>query len=261
MDINDLKAIGKKLMEAMPAYRFAQNARQTIQIGAAGDTTHPIDKAAEDIIVSYLQTLNDPLTIVSEELGVMDVNGGGDLVLIDPIDGSRNAVYGLPIYSTSIAVSAGKTIGDCYIGYIINLVNGDEFYAVKGHGAFINDTRIQSHHSEETEIILYESQEPAKDLPRLMRLFSLAKRLRSLGSTALDVAYVALGAGAAFVTPSRSRSFDFAAGYVIIKEAGGILTNIDGNNIDHIEINLERASTILACVNESVHRRALEALK
>ncbi|MBF0538943.1 MAG: hypothetical protein HQL03_11915 [Nitrospirae bacterium] len=261
VDINDLKAIGRQLMAAIPAYRSAKDARRVVQVGAAGDNTHPIDKAAEDITVSYLNDLNRPMTIVSEELGIMDINGGGHRVIIDPIDGSRNAVYGLPFFSTSIALSSGQTIGECYMGYIINLISGEEFYATRGQGAFLNDVRLLGQRSEGTEIILYESQDSARDMPRLLRLFSMAKRLRCLGSTALDIAYVASGVGAAFVMPSRSRSFDFAAGLVIIREAGGVITDIEGNSIDHLEINLARSTTILACVNSSVHARALQALR
>ncbi|MBF0317932.1 MAG: hypothetical protein HQL04_07130 [Nitrospirae bacterium] len=261
LTIDDLRAIGKRLMAVMPTYRSAKDAKRTVRIGAGGDITHPIDKAAEDIIISCLEALKSPMTIVSEELGIMDINGGGHRVIIDPIDGSRNAVYGLPIFSTSIALSSGKTMGECYMGYIINLISGDEFYAAKGQGAFLNDTRLQGQCSEELEIILYESREPARELPRLLRLFSMSRRQRCLGSTALDIAYVASGAGAVFVTPSTSRSFDFAAGLVIVREAGGIITDIEGKGIDHIEITLERSSTILASVNNSVHTRALQALE
>ncbi|MES0336439.1 MAG: inositol monophosphatase family protein [Candidatus Magnetobacterium sp. LHC-1] len=260
VSINDLRTIGRQLMAAMPTCRSDRDARRVLQIGAAGDTTHPIDKAAEDIIISSLSALQRPMTIISEELGIMDINGGGHRVIIDPIDGSRNAVYGLPFFSTSIALSSGKTMGQCYMGYIINLISGEEFYATKGQGAFLNDTRLHAQRSDETEIILYESREPARELPRLLGLFSMAKRLRSLGSTALDMAYVASGAAAAFVTPSRSRSFDFAAGIVIVREAGGTVTDIEGNDIDHMEINLERSSTILAAVNNAVHSNALGAI-
>ncbi|KJU86928.1 inorganic polyphosphate/ATP-NAD kinase [Candidatus Magnetobacterium bavaricum] len=260
LTIDDLRAIGKRLMAAMPAYRSAKDARRTVQIGAGGDTTHPIDKAAEDIIISCLEALQKPMTIVSEELGIMDVNGGGHMVIIDPIDGSRNAVYGLPIFSTSIALSSGRTMAECYMGYIINLISGDEFYATKGQGAFLNGTRLQCQRSEETEIILYESREPVLELPKLLRLFSMSRRQRCLGSTALDIAYVASGAGAVFVSPSTSRSFDFAAGLVIVREAGGVITDIEGKTIDNIEINLERSTTILASANSAVHTMALQAL-
>ncbi|KJU85472.1 Inositol monophosphatase [Candidatus Magnetobacterium bavaricum] len=259
--IDDLRAIGKALMAVMPTCRAAKDAKRTVQIGAGGDTTHPIDKAAEDIIISYLEALQRPMTIVSEERGIMDVNGGGHRVIIDPIDGSRNAVYGLPIFSTSIALSSGTTMGECYMGYIINLISGDEFYAAKGQGAFLNDTRLHGQHSEETEIVLYECREPARELPGLLRLFSMSRRQRCLGSTALDIAYVASGAGAVFVSPSTSRSFDFAAGLVIVREAGGVITDIEGKTIDHIEINLQRSTTILASVNNAVHTMALQALR
>ena len=88
--------------------------------------------------------------------------GGGKKVLIDPIDGSKNAIAGIPFYCTSIAVAGGNTIGDIGLSYIVNLINGDEFWAEKDKGAFLNGERIYAQKNNELYLVAYEAQSPKK---------------------------------------------------------------------------------------------------
>ena len=71
-----------------------------------------------------LEKIGEPLTVISEEIGVREMNGGGTIVLIDPIDGSRNAIAGIPFYGTSLAVARGERVGDICMSYVLNLVTG-----------------------------------------------------------------------------------------------------------------------------------------
>ncbi|MCG6553911.1 MAG: inositol monophosphatase, partial [Candidatus Magnetominusculus sp. LBB02] len=181
-------------------------------------------------------------------------------VIIDPIDGSKNAINGLPMFCTSIAVANGPTVDDVFMGYIVNLISADEFWAVKGDGAYFNGRDIYSTKEDKIEMILYESQRPSEELPRMNRLFSYALRTRCFGATALDLAHVAAGSASLFVTLSKSRSFDFAAGYLIVMEAGGVCTDADGRGIGSLPTGLGKTNTILASANRQIHDKAMQAL-
>lgn len=261
MEIKTLRNIGKQLLKEIPLLKQEPLSQTAIGVGASGDKTFPIDKKAEEIIISGLMATGESLTIVSEELGIKDIKGGGKKVLIDPIDGSKNAIAGIPFYCTSIAVADGNTIGDIELSYIVNLINGDEFWAEKNKGAFLNGERIQTQKTTEIYLVAYEAQSPKKDIPRIMPLLSRAMKTRCLGATALDLAHLAYGSISIFVNPSFSRSFDFGGGWLIVKEAGGRFTDIEGNPIEPIEISLKRSVSLLASGNEDLHKEALKLLK
>ncbi|RJQ15970.1 MAG: hypothetical protein C4560_10380 [Nitrospiraceae bacterium] len=260
MDIRDLRKIGKRLREEILSHLDELRTGAPLGKGASGDITHPIDKRAEDIVIGEAEKLKIPLTIISEECGVKDIRGGGPRLLLDPIDGSRNALSGVPFFSTSIAVVDGDTIGDVSLGYVINLISGDEYWAAKGKGSFLNGSPVQSQRDHTFTVIAYEAQTPRADLPGIIPLLSLFRRARCFGSTALDLALLAQGSISTFITPSPSRSFDFAAGYLLIKEAGGIITDTDGEEIEGIKIGIKRATSLLASGNRHLHEKALEVL-
>jgi myo-inositol-1(or 4)-monophosphatase len=260
MEIKDLRYIGKKLLQEVPAFRQSPDSKKAVGYGAAGDKTFPIDSRAEEIIISGLKSLREPLTIVSEEIGVMDINGGGRRVIIDPIDGSKNAISGIPFYCSSIAIAEGETLDKVHISYIINLVNGDEFWAEKNSGAFLNDSQIHTQKDDTLYLIAYEAQVPGKDITRIVNLLSQSRKTRCLGAIALDLAYLAYGALSVFVSPSPSRSFDFAGGWLLIKESGGIITNLDGDEINNTFLGLKRSTPLLASGNKQLHKKALSLI-
>ena len=119
-----------------------------------------------------LASLKEPLTIISEELGTQELNGGGMRVVIDPVDGSKNAISGIPIYCTSIAVSSGEDLSGVTLSYVIDLVSGDEFWAEKGSGAYLNRERLHTQHDDELYLAAYEAQSPSRDIPSIMPLLS-----------------------------------------------------------------------------------------
>src|SRR4030043_1877592 len=258
MEIKLLRNIGKRLLEEIPLIK--KGAKTAIGVGASGDKTYPIDKIAEDIIISGLDESREAMTIVSEELGIKDIKSGGKKILIDPIDGSRNAVSGIPFYCTSIAVVDGNTVRDIELSYIVNLINGDEFWAERGKGAFLNGERINTQTDDEFYLIAYEAQTPHEDILRIIPLLAESRKTRCLGATALDLAFLAYGAISVFANPSPSRGFDFAGGWLLIKEAGGIFTDIKGNPIEAVEVSLKKNTSLLASGNESLHEKALRLL-
>jgi len=260
MNINDLRSIGRSLFKEIQAERYAPGRKIPIGVGAAGDKTFPVDSLAEEIILAGLKALKEPLTIISEEMGVIELNNGGPRVLIDPIDGSRNAVAGIPFYCTSIAFSNGETLGEVSLSYVINLANSDEFWAEKGSGAWLNGRQIHAQEDGIFSLVFYEAPVPDKDIPAIIPLLFRSRKTRCLGATALDLAYLASGAASVFVTPSLSRSFDFAGGWLLVKEAGGVITDTSGAQIENTILGLERSSSLLAAGNLQLHRKALELL-
>ncbi len=270
--IEALRAIGRRLFSELAPLRYSFINKEPSPVGevtvgtrpprgASGDRTFPIDKKAEEIVMEGLENLDEPLSIISEEYGLKDIRGGGRRVLIDPVDGSKNAVTGIPFYCTSIAVAEGDTIATVSIAYIINLLTGDEFYAEKGKGAFLNGQTLKTQKEETIQVVAYEAQTPKRDIPVIMPLLQAARRTRCLGATALDLALLGAGAVSIFVSPAPSRSFDFAAGWLIVKEAGGVFTDIEGRPVEDTPVGLKKTTTLLAGANRGLHERALRLIR
>lgn len=257
------KNIGAKMRAGLSVIMNIENGSTPLGRGAGGDRTFPIDKWAEDIILAALEKAHrggETFTLISEELGVKAFGDGKKRVLVDPIDGSNNAKSGVPFFSTSLALLDGDRLSDLSVGYVINLAVGDEFWAVRGQGAYRNGKRIHTAPTPGITIVAYEASNPANDLPAIMPLIARANRTRCFGSTALDLAYLASGAMSVFATATASRAFDYAAGMLILEEADGVITDLSGVMIDHITAGLERTVPLLASKNESTHQKALELL-
>lgn len=259
MNIKILKEIGKRLLEELP--RGSKVLKSALGTGASGDKTYDIDKRAEDIIISGLEKSGEALTLIAEESGINVLRGGGKHVLIDPVDGSRNAVSGIPFYCTSIAIADGDTVGDIESAYVLNLINGDEFWSEKGKGAFYNNTAGKGQHDDILYLVAYEAQSPGKDIARILPLLGEARKTRCLGSTALDLSYLASGAISVFASPSPSRTIDFGAGWLLVKEAGGVFTDMKGNSIEQVGLGLEKSTPLLVSGNERLHEKALKLLQ
>ena len=255
--------IGRKMRDGLPAILSREGGSVPLGKGAGGDKTFPVDKWAEDIIIAGLEKAQgdgEAFTLISEELGIRTFGQGKKTVLVDPIDGSNNAKSGIPFFSTSIALLDGTTLDTLVVGYVINLVAGDEFWALRGKGAYKNGAPIRTSTAPGITIVAYEASSPASDMPRLMPLFAQAKRTRCFGSTALDLAYLASGAISVFATATASRAFDYAAGMLILEEAGGVITGITGTALGHIVAGLDRTVPLLASKNDATHGMALSAL-
>ncbi len=257
------KNIGKRMRDGLSVIMNIENRTTPLGKGAGGDKTFPVDKWAEDIILAALDKVHregETFTLISEELGIKKFGDGKKYVLADPIDGSNNAKSGVPFFSTSLALLDGDRLSDLSVGYVINLAVGEEFWAVRGQGAYKNGKRIHTSPLTGITIVAYEASNPAKDIPRIMPLIAQAKRTRCFGSTALDLAYLASGAMSVFATATASRAFDYAAGMLILEEADGVISDLSGGSLDHIVVGLDRTVPLLASKNDATHCRALDLL-
>ena len=257
------KVIGKRMRDGLSVILSREGGMVPLGKGAGGDKTFPVDKWAEDIVIAALEKAHkagESFTLISEELGIRKFGDGKKIVLVDPIDGSNNAKSGIPFFSTSLALLNGETLSTLAVGYVVNLAMGDEFWAVRAQGAYKNGKRIRTSATEGITIVAYEASSPGTDIPKFMPLIRKAKRTRCFGSVALDLAYAASGALSLLVIANPARTFDFAAGMLILEEADGVITDINGMRVDSVAAGLEKTVPLLASANERLHARALDIL-
>lgn len=259
MDIEFIRNIGNRLFKKFSAIKPQLN-KTSLGKGASGDITYPVDKLAEDMIIDFFEKEGISMNIITEEKGTKTLEGNYFTLIIDPIDGSKNAISGIPFFSTSIAIADGKTLKNLKLGYIINLVNGDEFWAKRDEGAFLNGEKIKADKKSKNIIVAFEASNPYMAIKNILPLFKIASRVRCFGSTALDLAYLSTGALNIFVTPTPSRIFDFSAGILIAKESDATITDIKGNSIEELPIAFNTKTTLVVSADELLHRKALELI-
>ncbi len=202
------------------------SASQILKVGADGTPTRRIDHECEEIFISVMKENDVPYSIMSEEAGFVG-DQGGPVMLVDPIDGTTNALNGLPYYSLSVGL-VEKDLRSATAAFVMNLSDHTVYTALKGEGAYRNGKEIHTGRRSGIYIINY----GRKTDPYLERIISRAFKYRKFGSTALDLCLLAQGsADAVFsIGPGSSpRNFDVAAGILIAEEAGGYVSDIEGN--------------------------------
>jgi myo-inositol-1(or 4)-monophosphatase len=260
------RAIAAEIRAAILPLAGTPEGREVIGLGAGGDQTVHLDQLAEGIAVRHLEQAYRSgfrFQLISEELGERDF-GGEPLVLADPLDGSFNAKMGLPYYSVVLAVTEGDRFADVRLGYVQNLVTGDEFHAIAGAGAFRNGKPLQPapppFDGRSIPLVQFDAPSGVEPRERAAPIFARAEKVRQLGSAALNLCHTATGGVALQVTPAPVRSFDLAGPLLILKEAGGIATDFEGRSIDSVSVRLDARTTLLASLSPRVHAYALELL-
>lgn len=231
---------------------------EIVGMGADGTPTKRIDAVAEEFAIGYISDNDLCSTIVSEEAGVVKTGSvDGGTIYMDPIDGTFNAVAGIPFYAVSIAYAEGTELK---YGFVQNLASGEYFYAVKGKSAYRNDQPIRVSQStllEESAISVYGRKfdpSPVHELGKKIR------RWRLLGASAIELCYVACGRLDGFIDIRRTlRVTDAAAGMLICHEAGGKVTDADG-----MPVILTEDVTVggnMVATNGHLHSKVLEYLR
>lgn len=224
---------------------------KTIGIGADGTPTTYVDKIAEDVALKLLKKSERKVNLLSEEIGFVDY--GGDYVFVlDPVDGTRNAYRGIPFYSVSLAIGTSR-ISDIEYGVVKNIPTGDVFTAEKGRGAFLNNLPIRVCEVPSPEML--SSISLGKNHTSKAGSLSKKGNVRSLGSASLEMCMVAVGAlDYYFVGKDIMRVIDIAASTLIVREAGGFVKTVSGEDLD-MEFDLVgRTSVVTACSEELIHR-------
>jgi fructose-1,6-bisphosphatase/inositol monophosphatase family enzyme len=226
-------------------YRFGTS----IGVGADGTPTKYIDKIAEDVAVTMMEDSKVNVNLLSEEIGFVDFDGKYTFVL-DPVDGTRNAYRGIPFYAVSLAIGTSK-LSDVEYGIVKNIPTGDIFTAEKQVGAFYNGRQIRVCDVPSQDMV--SSLALGKNISSKTLPLSKKHNVRSLGSCSLEMCMVAIGALDFYVAGKEYiRIIDLAASTLIVREAGGFVTNIHGEALE-MDFNLaERTSVVAACTEELI---------
>ena len=194
------------------------------------DLVSYVDKASEKQIIKQLQKLLPDSGFIAEE-GTNDKRGDRFNWVIDPLDGTTNFIHGVPVYAVSIALLDGNELVS---GVVYEVCRDECFYAWKNGGAFLNNKPIHVSKRGDIHEALLATGFPYSDFSRMDEYMELlkwtmknARGVRRLGSAATDLAYVACGRFDAF-WEYNLKPWDVAAGTVIVKEAGGTVTDYKG---------------------------------
>jgi len=215
-----------------------------------------VDKTAEQMFIKGLEVILPEAGFIAEESEDIYRKPGSNWV-IDPLDGTTNFIFNLPVYCTSVALMKSDEV---VLGVIFDPVHNECFYASKGNGAFLNGLPIKI--SKTTDLIrsLVATGFPYDDFSKfdeyirfLGELTRKTKGIRRLGSAAIDLAYVACGRFDSFYEYGLN-AWDVAAGALIVQEAGGKVSDFkDGE--DYIF-----GEEILAG-NNKIHREMLKEIQ
>ena len=190
---------------------------EKLQVSKKGPTdfVSNADLKAEKIIIEELKKAKPNYSIISEENGIENNKDKNNTWIIDPIDGTINYLHGIPHFAISIAL---KTKNEIVSGCIFDPIKDEMFYAEKNIGAFFNNRRIRvSKKNKINECLFVTGGKINKKLDM---------QYRKSGSAALDMAYVAAGRYDGYFQ-NELNLWDIAAGIVLIKEAGGLINEID----------------------------------
>ena len=215
------------------------------------------DQRAEDILRIELAKSRPGYGFLGEEGGRQDGADKTHTWIVDPLDGTTNFLHGIPQFAISIALEREGTI---IAGVIYNPANEELFVAERGKGAFLNDQRLRVAARQRLADAVISCGLPhlgRGDTALFRREFALVQErvagLRRFGAAALDLAWVAAGRFDAFWERDLS-SWDMAAGMLLVREAGGYISDLDGG--DAI-----LAKGQIAAGNETMHRELLSLLK
>jgi len=256
---NDCRKLSGEVAIAMKPLIGTRKGAKIVGMGADGTPTKYIDKIAEDIILEYLHEIEADVIVISEEAGIVEITPGAeDIIYLDPIDGTFNAISNIPIYALSVAYSSKNTVVK---GFVSNLATGDIFIAEKGKGATkggesLNVSNITNLHK--ASCAVYTSSEE-EEIKQMTPLFSSLRRTRHLGASALELAYVAAGGLEAYVDfRGTLRMTDAAAGLLLCTEAGGLVSAPDGNVVSFPD-TIQSGASIIAS-NGYVHDKIVSVI-
>lgn len=227
--------------------------------GAGGDVSRRIDLVAEKTVIEVLKKRGIDATIIGEECG--RIEGRKGYVIMDAIDGSTNAVRGVPFFCCSLAYADEFRLSAVKHAAIIDLVNGDLYYASRNKGAYCNGRRIRTKKPGDDVVIgMNVSGIDRQIIERLSPVMSKANHVRQLGSLALELCHVAKGSiDASIDFRGKCRPVDLAAAYLIVKEAGGQLYSDGGKELD-AELGVETRISFLATAHDEIYSELLADL-
>ena len=199
---------------------------EKLQVSKKGphDFVTKTDRHVEKILIEELSNTKKNYSFITEETGTIKNKDKENIWIIDPIDGTTNFLHGIPHFAICIAHQSKNEI---LSGLIFDPIKDEMFFAEKDKGAFLNNQRLRVSKKNSLDECLFSSNHEGLKFSDL--------NMRCSGSAALDLAYVASGRLDGFFQ-NKINLWDVAAGALLIKEAGGIVNDIDKFHINKIDI-------------------------
>ena len=236
---------------------FGEVENLQVSLKGPGDFVTNCDKKVEKILIDELLKARPSYSILSEEIGEIN-NDDSFKWIIDPIDGTSNFFHGVPHFAISVGLEYNKEI---VCGIIYDPIKDEMFTAEKGNGSYLNNQRMRvSSRSKLEDCMIFTGgpKREAKNRELALKEYykfsiKILTPIRKLGSASLDMAYVAAGRCDGFWQRNLNY-WDIAAGIILVKEAGGFVTDFNGEN-EYIQ-----NKTILA-TNAKINKEMIEILK
>ena len=251
----------------LPLFADLKQPQPDLGKGAGGDSMKLVDLAAEKAITEVMLEHSISFTLISEESGIKEFGDSPKeyYATVDPIDGTTNLIRGLPFYCSSIAISSKPTSSSVYAATVVDLFHNVTYSAFEGKGATRDNNKITP-----SKVVSLDEAVIGMDLntykikeiaPKLSEIIQQTKHIRHFGANALELCYVAEGLTDAFIDfRGKLRATDVAAGFFIIKEAGGTITSTENKLID-LELDPKQTVKFVASGNKEIHNRILSLTK
>ena len=246
--IEVLRNISKQVYDNIKNLDETEYATGDFGRGAGGDISQNIDIVSEKIVLDYLKQINFNCIVLGEECGRVEIsdNPKGYLIM-DAIDGTANAINGIPFFCCSLAFATGDKLSSITDAVVTNLSNGEQYWASKGKGAFLNETQIHVQNKDRAYKIVGVNTSGASPelLKKLQTIFENHGPTRHFGANALEMAYLSRGSMDVLIDlRDKIRVQDMAAGYLLIKESGGLIVDADSQPLDSDFKTITRLSFI-----------------
>ena len=235
---------------------FGEVENLQVSLKGPGDFVSAADRKAEETLVADLTKARPGYSFLTEETGAIAGTDKTNRWLVDPLDGTTNFLHGIPLFAVSLGLERD---GVLVAGVIYNPILNELYVAERGQGAFLNDRRIRVAARRELRDTVIATGTPnvgrGGHEPFIAELKSLMPKtagIRRAGSAAMDLAWVASGRYDGFWERSLS-PWDMAAGIVIAREAGAIVSGVSGND------DMLASGTVVAG-NETIHAAMLANL-
>ena len=250
-----LREASNRIYENVKDLAGTDDAAGDFGVGAGGDISRNIDIIAEKTVVDYLKEINFECIVLGEECGRVELSDKPKgFVIMDAIDGSANAVRGVPFFCSSLAFATENKLSSITDGVITNLSNGEMYWASKNKGAFFNNKQIKVHKKDPVYKIvgINTSGSSIELMNKLHPIFENHNHTRHFGANALEMAMFARGLMDIFIDlRNKIRIQDIAAGYLIVKEAGGLLLDENFDSLD-ADLSYDTRVSFIAAANQTI---------
>ena len=250
-----LRSASKRVYDNVKDMAGTEEAAGDNGVGAGGDISRNIDILAEKTVLDYLKEVGFGCTVLGEECGRVETSQNPKgYVIMDAIDGSANAVRGVPFFCCSLAFATDYRLSAVTDGVVTDLSSGDAYWASKGGGCFLNEGKIGVHSGDPVyKIVGINTSGASKEIMRkLDPIFENHNHTRHFGANALEMAWFSRGLVDVYIDlRGKIRVQDIAAGYILVREAGGLVLDENLRPLDS-DLGYEARLSFVAAANRKI---------